>query len=158
MRKLFLVLAVLGGLFVQPSPAEANGPVVMVEVHVKGSQDANLRWAVHYVDRFTMSRMVFGKCVPQRRCIVVRTTNDLQRGTGWTSYKGSGRVRLVRANPARGDGYMRRLWAHEIGHAFGLKHSHYRTNLMWPTLFKKGNRTMVPIRFTDSQRAFLSRH
>jgi len=158
MRYLLAVLAVVAGLFLSPTPAEASGPVVMVELHVRGSQEANVRAAVRFVDRYTGSHFVYGACRYDRRCVIVKTVVNRAKGTGYSSWKGSARKRVtVSVNPGRGDGYMRRLFAHEIGHAMFLSHSRYRSNLMWPTLFRSNGR-MVTMRFTSHQRAVLRRH
>ena len=148
---------VLASLFMMPEPAQAANSIVMVQSSV-GSQDGNLRYGVRFVDQWTGSRFVHGKCRVGKRCIVVKIDKTRAKGTAYASWKGSKRERVtIKVNPGRGSGYMRRLFAHEVGHAMFLPHSKVRTNLMWPTLHKKDG-SLVTFRFTDPQKTVLRRH
>lgn len=150
-------LAVLAFLFVTPEPAYAGGDVVYVESRV-GMQTANLRTGVRFVDKYTKSRFVFGKCRTGYRCIVVRIDRNRQKGTAWAAWSDAARSRVtVSVNPGRGSAYMSRLFAHEVAHGMFVGHSKYRTNLMYPTLHT-ANGKLVAWRFTEAQKQTLGRH
>jgi hypothetical protein len=143
------VLAIVGFLFAPVQPVYATGAVVYVDANV-GMQTGNLKHGASFVDKYTKSRFVYGKCRNGYKCVKVRIDGKLKKGTGW--YQSD----VVTVNPGRGSDYMSRLFAHEIGHAMGLRHSKYATNVMWPPLFKS-NGTMVPWRFTDYQKQKLGK-
>jgi hypothetical protein len=152
-----VILATITSLLFGSSPAQAATPIIMIQETVKGQQDANMRLAVRFVDKYTKSRFKYGKCVYDRRCIIIKTSSSRAKGTGWSEWKGSARKRVtITVNPGRGNGYMSRLFVHEIGHAMFLPHSSNATNLMYARLIKK-NGTLVPFKFTTSQKTTLRR-
>lgn len=150
-------LAIVGFLFVPAQPAYAAGSVVYVNASV-GMQTLNLKKGAAFVDKYTRTRFVYGKCRNGSRCITVRIDRGLTKGTAWASWNGNARERvLIRINPGRGSAYMSRLFAHEMAHGMFVGHSKYRTNLMWPTLHK-ANGSLVPWRFTTIQVRTLRMH
>jgi hypothetical protein len=153
-----ILILFVGLLFVVPEPAHAATKTVYVESHV-GFQNANLRKGVQFVDKYTMTRFILGKCRTGQRCIVVKVDKGRKRGTAWASWKTWDKERMrvtVTVNPAGGSAYMQRLFAHEIGHAMFLSHSRYATNVMWAPLHVNGK--LVPWRFTAPQKAVLRKH
>ncbi len=153
----YILALVLASLFVMPEPAQAATSIVMVNAHV-GSQDGNLRVGTKFVDKYTGSRFVYGKCRSEKRCITIVIDKTLDKGTAFASWPNNRRERVrIRVNPGRDSGYMRRLFAHEIAHGMFVEHSKYATNLMWPSLHKS-NGQMVPFRFTKPQKRVLRGH
>lgn len=157
MRFIFVLSIIFAGLCINPAPAEAASVPVFVDIRANG-QTSNVKAGAKFVDKYTKTRFVYGSCRYEYRCIRVRIDGSRQNGTAWTTWKGSARKTVtITVNPARGDSYMKRLFAHEVGHAMFLSHSRHDTNLMWAPIIKR-NGKLVPMRFTTAQKTTLRRH
>jgi hypothetical protein len=167
--RFLLALAFTVGAFGGPlvaGPANASGPVVMVESHVTGRYDVLLRRAVKFTDQFTMSHMVFGECVSGKRCLIVRYDSTLPLGratTDWVTVNGrwvpGQRINIKEhLNSRYSNAQVLRSFEHELGHAFGLSHAK-GCNIMMPVIscVKYGVRYLPREWYTAEQRRILGR-
>lgn len=129
--------------------APQSRTVYLVE-NVNGKWDESLRSAIRYVDGNTgrTTIRIVRHCKTGSKCIRVgfgRVTGH----AGWTSCRN--RVCAIKVDKRYA--YRGRLLAHELGHAYGLKHSSRHDNLMYAPLVWHGK--PVPYRFTSAQKAIL---
>lgn len=160
-----LAVALLLGWGAAPAQAKVmiDKNTVVIQEAVGGEWDTALRQAVTFVDQYTGTRMVIGKCKTYaKRCITIRYGTPSKKT--WVGQCGPscGPSRAVSTIVVRkswpGSGPVaakKRLLAHEIAHAFRVGHNPKFTSVMYGWVYR--NWKMSPWKFTPAEKRQLRR-
>lgn len=158
-------LAVLIGWGASPASAAVriDKNTVVIQESVGGEWDTALRQAVRFVDQYTGTRMVIGKCKTYaKRCITVAYGKPVNKN--WVGQCGpdcgpSRPVsRIIVRKTWKGSGPIaakKRLLAHEIAHAFRVDHNPKFTSVMYGWVYR--NWKLSPWKFTAAEKRQLRR-
>lgn len=141
------------------APAPWNGRITWIDERVGALWDAPLRSSVAWVDRATGSRMRFGACRQDARCVILREGNPPGSALGWTTHRGLVSVITLdsRAGARRGPYTRRAIIDHELGHSFWLNHNPRCTSRMYHRIPCAGGK-LPPRTWTAAERAVLRQY
>lgn len=163
-----IIAAVMAGAATLAVPSNAEAAARPVYVDISGVPSS---WATHsavdWVDQYTGTNMVYGKCHSGYKCIRLRYKTIKSSWAAVTQWGAGGSITCksctltIYLNPQR-NGYSstvkRRIIEHELGHANGIGYeSKVCTNVMYGRMFCS-NGKLPSHRFTDPQKSILRKN